>query len=506
MGLQTSVVHTKSGRLDPEVIGDRCEFAKKLEEAGEFQAAREALGELWQGVGIRPETDDLPDVTRAELLLRAGVLTGWLGSAQQLTGSQESAKDLISESASIFERLGLIENFAEARVDLATCYWREGALDEARVTLRLALASLGDLESEQRLRALLNSAIIEQSATRPTEALRILRDAAPLFERSSNQLLKGKFHNEYGILLKGLGLSQDREDYIDQALVEFSAARFHLEQAGDKRVRARVENNEGFLFAGLGRFKEAHEYLDRSRALHLSVGDHGLAAGADDTRAQVFLLEGKNEAAEKIARTAVRSLEHGGELSILAEALTTHGKSLARLNQPQMARKALNRAIEVAQRAGDPDTGGLAALTILEELRTQLQPGELYEYFLAAENALSGTQNRRIRIRLGDVARQLVGVVRPESENSTPTQVVANNELSNASWPQDYSLETEVLSYEANLIRQALEATGGSVTRAARLLGVTHQGLAFILNGRHKDLLAIRTPVRRRRRSIIRYH
>jgi len=43
------------------------------------------------------------------------------------------------------------------------------------------------------------------------------------------------------------------------------------------------------------------------------------------------------------------------------------------------------------------------------------------------------------------------------------------------------------------------------VTRAARLLGITHQGLAFILNGRHKSLLSIRTPVKRRRRSIIRY-
>jgi transcriptional regulator with PAS, ATPase and Fis domain len=71
---------------------------------------------------------------------------------------------------------------------------------------------------------------------------------------------------------------------------------------------------------------------------------------------------------------------------------------------------------------------------------------------------------------------------------------------------ESYSLETEVLRYEANLIRQALETSGGSVTRAARMLGVTHQGLAFILNGRHKDLLSIRTPVKKRRRSIIRYH
>jgi DNA-binding NtrC family response regulator len=69
-----------------------------------------------------------------------------------------------------------------------------------------------------------------------------------------------------------------------------------------------------------------------------------------------------------------------------------------------------------------------------------------------------------------------------------------------------FSLDAEVLRYEGSLIRKALEDSGGSVTRAARLLGVTHQGLAFILNGRHSDLLSIRTPVKKRRRSIIRHH
>jgi transcriptional regulator with PAS, ATPase and Fis domain len=64
------------------------------------------------------------------------------------------------------------------------------------------------------------------------------------------------------------------------------------------------------------------------------------------------------------------------------------------------------------------------------------------------------------------------------------------------------SLDQEVSSYEANLIKRALEAAQGSVTRAARLLGITHQGLAFILQGRHKDLLSARTPVRHRRRKL----
>lgn len=511
MGLQISVVQPKAGLIGPEIVASRCRAARDFEEAGEFQEARNSLGEFWKGVGVRPHTGDLPDSIIAEVLLRVGTLSGWLGSAKQVPGAQEAAKDLITESAGIFERLGNSEKLAEARIDLAICYLREGGLDEARVTLRLALNGLGDLESEQRIRALTNSAIVERVATRYEEALKIYHESGALVDASTNHAVKGRFHNTYALTLKSLGLSQDREDYIDHALIEFAAARFHFEQAGHKRFRGRVENNEGFLFASLGRFKEAHEHLDRARALLLSVGDHTGAAGADDTRAQVFLMQGKNDLAERVARSAVRSLERGDEQSALAEALTTHGKALARLNKGQLARTVLDRAIEVAQRGGDPDSGGLAALTVLEELRPQLQVGELYDYFLTADGALSGSQSRQIRIRLGDVARQLVVVNWPSvnvtaSETSNVSQNVSNDELRNASWPQDYSLESEVLSYEANLIRKALEATGGSVTRAARLLGVTHQGLAFILNGRHKDLLAIRTPVRRRRRSIIRYH
>jgi transcriptional regulator with PAS, ATPase and Fis domain len=66
------------------------------------------------------------------------------------------------------------------------------------------------------------------------------------------------------------------------------------------------------------------------------------------------------------------------------------------------------------------------------------------------------------------------------------------------------SLEEEVHAYERNLIRLALDNAGGSITRAARLLNVTHQGLAYIVNGRHKDLLALRKPTRTRRASLMR--
>lgn len=57
--------------------------------------------------------------------------------------------------------------------------------------------------------------------------------------------------------------------------------------------------------------------------------------------------------------------------------------------------------------------------------------------------------------------------------------------------------------YEAHFIQLALKDTGGKVTPAAHLLGLSgHQYLGFILKSRHKDLLSDRTPIRLRKRSL----
>ena len=489
----------------------RCAQAKEQEEAGNFEAARELLSGFWQRVGERPKLKGLDEPARAEVLLRAGTLTGWLGSAGQIPGAQETAKDLISESAGLFEELGLTERVAEARIDLAICYWREGALDEARVTLQEVLTQLGESETEQRLRALLNAAVVEKVSVRYRTALEIHEKAAPLFNKSDNHALRGKFHNEFAGVLKSIGLAEHREDYIDRALVEYTAASFHFEEAGHQRFLGVVENNLGFFFMQLRRFADAHEHLVRARAAAVALKDQGLIAQFDDSRAKAFLGEGRNVEAEAIARASVRSLEQGGEQSLLAGALITHGTALARTNSNEKALAALKRGMVVAEQAGDPDSSGIAALTIIEELKPFVPQTELHDYYLHAESMLSRSQHLGVQTRLGECARQVLkSAKRFEDESRTSlgyqqNQNVAPSQSDPVALGAGVSLEDLVLNFEGDLIRQALETSGGSVTRAARLLGITHQGLAFILNGRHKSLLSIRTPVKRRRRSIIRY-
>jgi tetratricopeptide (TPR) repeat protein len=499
MDLQAIVFKTETESPSLQDVVPLCELAKGLEEAGEFELAENTLRPFWRGLPYQPVIDGLDQRAKAELLLRTGTLTGWIGSAKQIPGAQETAKDLVSESATIFATLGVREKEAEARVDLAICYWREGALDEARVTLRHVLDTLAEPTSEQRLRALLNIAIVEKDSLRDRESLRIYHEAVPQFDLSSNHALKGKFHNSYATVLKSVGLSENREEYIDSALVEFTAASFHFEQAGHHRFQARVENNVGFLFASIGRFREAQDHLDRARSLFIKSGDHGGLAYADDTRAQAFLLEGRPDEAERVARGAVRALKDGGEQMMLAEALTTHGIALARLGRFQLAKTTFDKAVEIAQNAGNPDHGGIAAVTVIEELTNYLSMEALQRYYYTAESLLFNSQNKNIKSRLGECARRVLAAELAGGRGSVEG-------AGGVAIEPGFSLDAEVLRYEGSLIRKALEDSGGSVTRAARLLGVTHQGLAFILNGRHSDLLSIRTPVKKRKRSIIRNH
>ncbi|MBV9959097.1 MAG: hypothetical protein JO360_11785, partial [Acidobacteria bacterium] len=103
-----------------------CRFARQQEEAGDYEAARRIMSPFWQEVGTRPRLEGLSEAAQAEVLLRSGALSGWLGSANRVAGSQEIAKDLISESLALFNRLGLPDKVGEARLALALCYWREG--------------------------------------------------------------------------------------------------------------------------------------------------------------------------------------------------------------------------------------------------------------------------------------------------------------------------------------------------------------------------------------------
>jgi CheY-like chemotaxis protein len=471
-----------------------CHQAKQLEKAGEYEAACEALGEFWPDRGGLPKLDGIEAATKASVLLRAGALAGWLGSANSSDRSQEAAKNLITQSLEIFQDLGESESIAEARSDLALCYWREGAYDEARINLADGLSCLKGNNNDLKAVILIRAGIVEVWAQRLDEAWRIYSEASALVETLDDHALRGAFHNEFALLLRKLSSAEGHDTYVDRALIEYTAASFHFEQAGNNRFLARVENNLGYLLSTIGRYKEAHGHLDRARQLFLELKDVETVAQVDDTRARTLLAEGRLPDAERFARSAVSTLEKGDEQALLAEALTTHGVARARLGNQTRARALLQRAIEVAQTAGDLEGAGRAHLSIIEELAPQTSPTELTSIYQSAADLLQRSQDPSVGKRLIACARKVIETLGESvGENRGPVE---------HSW-EGFSFKEKILDCERTIIERALRDANGSVTRAARLLGFRHhQSLISLINSRHKELLKTRTAVRKRRRHI----
>lgn len=389
-------------------IGHSCLLAKQCERVGEYQQGREALDEWWIPTRENYAADVNDESMRAELLLRVGSLTGFLASANQVSGEHDLAKELIAASLGIFERLAGTSNTAEAHGDLALCYWREGSFDEARIHLTRALDLLGDVNPDLRATLLVRSGIIEQRSGRPQEAWRFYSEAAPLIEQSQDHSLKGSFHVEYGLILRKLAGSENRTDYLDRALIEYSAASFHFEQANNERYLARVENNLGYLYFTVGRFAEARAHMDRARYIFEQLGDVGNVAQVDDSRARLLLAQGSNVKAERMARAVVKLVERGGEVALLGEALITHGTSLARMGKYALSQTVLQRAMDVSLSAGNVEGAGLAALSMLEELETYLPSKDQSSLFDSAAELLRRSEQQDVHKRLVACARKVL--------------------------------------------------------------------------------------------------
>jgi tetratricopeptide (TPR) repeat protein len=414
-----------------------CKLAREFENKGEYEEAREMLSGLWPRMDQRPRVKGLEPDIAAEVLLRAGVLTGWI------TNAQEQAKDFLSESLTIFESRKYKKKIAEAQTELALCYMRLGEHDNASDLLKLALAEL-TINNELKAKAILRLGIVKRHASPLKQALTYLTSNGPLFDKINSPLLKGCYHQTVGDVLLEICKSDRPGDCLDRAFLEYTAASYHFEQAEHRRYLANVENNLGFLYLEINHYKEAHEHLNRARRIFTYIRDRIALAQVDETRARVFLKEERNTEAEKAARSSVQTLEDSDRPSLLAEALKRHGMALARLEHHSPALNAFRRAIDLSQdsinRAAD------IALTAFQELGDRL----------AVRSAIT-TSGR--------------------------------------------PLNEEIFLLEHSLIKHALADAHGRVTFAARTLGMSYQRLTHKLQTKHKDLLKDRSPLRPRTRK-----
>lgn len=462
----------KDTRQSDSEVRLTCENARELERVGDYEGARSRLRKVWTRIGERPMVNDLRLETQAEVLWRVGSLSGWLGSANQIPGAQEFARDLLTESITLFESLGQQDKRAEAMGDLALCYWRSGAQDDGRALFRQAIEAAQ--KPETKLRTLTNASTVEISSGRYEDALALLNAAAAFLTEVSDDWLHGSYHFQRGLAYKKLGGTEN----LDHALIEYSAASMHFAKAGHVRYLARVENNIGFILLLVERAAEALIHLDKARAIFVSLKDSGSVAQVNETRARVFLGEKRFAEAERAIFAAIATFEKGEDSSLLAEALTTEGSIFARSGKHDSARGAFNRASDVAAAAGDSHLAAVAQLRMIEELGDVLSRTELLVAYRTADQFVGdrASQSELEKLQLcGDIVLNNL-----ERLHSVEEELIGG------------TLTEEVNHFEARLIARALEQENGSITRAARALGLSHQGLSKILDGRQRTTLAHR--------------
>ena len=464
----------KQGTWD-RFVRRACERARGLERAGDYEGARAALGKLWTRIGEWPRLDELELDTQAEVLWRVGALSGWVGSSNQIPGAQEFASDLLTKSITLFESLDQ-DKRAEAMGDLALCYWRSGRHDNGRALFRQAVEA--SEKPETKLRTLTNASTVEISSGRYGEALELLNTAAGFLEEVTEDWIHGAYYYQRGSaylslsveqkddLLKAVGVTEN----LDHALIEFSAASMHLAKAGHTRHLAGVENNIGFILLLLGRTGEALIHLEKARTIFSSLKDVRMVAQVNETRARVFLAEKRFAEAERAIFSAISVFERGDDSSLLSEALTTEGSIFAGSGKYDNARKAFNRASDVAASADDSHLAAIAQLRMIEAMGSVLSRAELLASYRRADQSI-GDRASLLDLQGLRVGRRIV-LEQLESGDSLEDTLIGG------------TLKEEVDHFEAGVIARALDRENGSITRAARELGLTRKGLSKIVNGR----------------------
>jgi tetratricopeptide (TPR) repeat protein len=214
---------------------------------------------------------------------------------------------------------------------------------------------------------------------------------------------------------------------IDAAIIEITAAIHHFEQAGYTIGRILAINNLANLYRKARNFSAAHLELHRAERLARSVSDELHRGHLSDSRALCYLEEENFAEAEAAARRSVEIFEAGDEHALLCRSLVTHARTLARLKD----QSALTVYVRAYTLAGDR-LGSRQASEIALEMISEL----------AGEVCLSGHA----------------------------------------------TLDHARLTFEASVIRAALQETGGNVTAAGVRLGESQQAMSFILKTRHQEL------------------
>jgi predicted short-subunit dehydrogenase-like oxidoreductase (DUF2520 family) len=248
----------------------------------------------------------------------------------------------------------------------------------------------------------------------------------------------------------------------------------------------------------------------------VSVSDSRL--GANELRGSFYCIEG-DKVATRIARRLVRDLE-GQAFSVNSRDKALYHASAVMASGHVVA--LFDVALQLLQRSGlikhrasrvlmpllQSTVQNVSVSTPGNSLTGTFRRGDVgtVKRHLVALRAIAEPDVLALYTRLGRWSLKLAREQGLDAKSERAIEEVLDepekfsyllHEDKNESWT-GCDFYSEIHRHEGMLIERALRASDGRITSAAHLLGLTHQGLADILEHRHKELLPMRKPRRSR--------
>ena len=387
-----------SVQLTPtEEVQILCSVARDQIAIGNFEAANLIL-RRWSAPGKWPKLNSLNPYAAADLLITLGTLLESLAGSKKMIHGHTYAQALLNGSVALFEQLGLTSRSAEARIESARCYYKQGLFDIAREAISAVYPEVPDDQLELKTSCLCVWGAIERDSGRLKDSLMKLREAAT-FELTACSVTVRRYH-ELATTLKELAFSESDKRYSDEAKIHFLRVLYECEAVGHHRYVAVAENNLGFLLLSLGFHDEAERRLVRSRRLFESLADSIRGAQVNETLARLYIETRQYHLAQEAIQLAVETLELTDGEAYLAEALTTSGVVAARQQRYGDAKRSFEAAYKVAERCGDQEGAGRALLIMFEEMGDRLEQLEKTQISEKLKKLFAMTQQTALLARV----------------------------------------------------------------------------------------------------------
>ena len=312
------------------------------ERCGQFEAGLLEFSDLWAVPDYLPSTEGLPIPLGAEVKLRFASLLGYQGHFKKIKDSQLRARDILTETLSIFEQVQDQEKSAECENHIALTYSRTGEFPEARTWLAAAMERPLPASNIHRLATITFEMLIDASEHQYEGIVRLYNEHEPMIRARADDWIGANFYVNAGV---GLLESGRHEEALDA----YDLARYRAERSSIWMTLGSIENERALVFKELGRFAKAHMAVDHGVQVYRSIGDMSREGMLLDSKASIFLAEGSFVEALRTIERAIGILKDGENKGFLAEAFATEAKILVWLDNFSGAVTALFEAVQLAR-------------------------------------------------------------------------------------------------------------------------------------------------------------